>query len=168
MPAYFVYVCQQVLDRAKLETYWREIIPTLEGYDAKSLSSYAPFEQLEGDPVEAVVVVEFPSRERAREWYDSDAYKRIRHLRIDPRASRRLTRMSHQAALFRPSWKPSVLAPFRSCFEFTSDLSDVAALKARARKFVLRRHAAAVRFSDRRCAVRRTAANLIHCALPLK
>ena len=55
-----------------------------------------------------------------------------------------------------------------SCFEFVSDLRYVMALKARARKFVLRRHAAAVRFSDRRCAVRRTAANLIHCALPLK
>ena len=56
----------------------------------------------------------------------------------------------------------------RSCFEFASDLRDVAALKARACKFVLRRHAAAVRFGDRRCAVRRTPANLIHCALPLK
>ena len=33
--------------------------------------------------MEAVVVVEFPSRERAREWYDSDAYKAIRHLRIE-------------------------------------------------------------------------------------
>jgi hypothetical protein len=29
------------------------------------------------------VVAEFPSRERAREWYDSDAYKAIRHLRIE-------------------------------------------------------------------------------------
>jgi hypothetical protein len=36
MPAYFVYACQEVLDRAKLETYWREIVPTLEGYGAKS------------------------------------------------------------------------------------------------------------------------------------
>jgi uncharacterized protein (DUF1330 family) len=83
MPAYFVYLCQEVLDRAKLEAYWRGIVPTLEGYGAKSLSSYAPFEQLEGEPVEAVVVVEFPTRERAREWYDSDAYKAIRHLRIE-------------------------------------------------------------------------------------
>jgi uncharacterized protein (DUF1330 family) len=56
---------------------------TLEGYGARSLSSYAPFEQLKGKPVEGVVVVEFPSVERAREWYDSDAYKAIRHLRIE-------------------------------------------------------------------------------------
>jgi hypothetical protein len=64
---------------------------------------------------------------------------------------------------------PSVTASkVRSCFEFASDLRDVAALKARARKFVLRRHAAAVRLSDRGCAIRRTAANLIHGALPLE
>ena len=69
----------------------------------------------------------------------------------------------------RSCWKPSVRAPkVSSCFEFASDLRNVAALKPRARKFVLRRHAAAVRFSDRGSAVRRTAANLIHCALPLK
>jgi uncharacterized protein (DUF1330 family) len=83
MPAYFVYVCQEVLDRAKLEAYWREIGPTLEGYGVRNVSSYAPFEQLEGEPVEGVAVVEFPSLERAREWYDSDAYKAIRRLRIE-------------------------------------------------------------------------------------
>jgi uncharacterized protein (DUF1330 family) len=33
--------------------------------------------------VGAVVVAEFPSPERARECYDSDAYKAIRHLRIE-------------------------------------------------------------------------------------
>jgi hypothetical protein len=58
MPAYFVYVCQEVLDRAKLEAYWREIVATLEGYGARSLSSYAPFERLEGvaDRLVAVAV----------------------------------------------------------------------------------------------------------------
>jgi uncharacterized protein (DUF1330 family) len=83
MPAYLVYVCQEVFDRAKLETYWQEIIPTLEGYGVGILTAYAPFEQLEGEPVEGVVVAEFPSRERAREWYDSEAYKAIRHFRIE-------------------------------------------------------------------------------------
>jgi uncharacterized protein (DUF1330 family) len=83
MPAYMVYVCQEVWDRAKLEEYWRAIGPTIEGYGARGLSAYAPFEQLEGEPVEGVVVVEFPSRERARAWYESDAYKAIRHLRTE-------------------------------------------------------------------------------------
>ena len=31
----------------------------------------------------AVGVAEFPSPERARECYDSDAYKAIRHLRVE-------------------------------------------------------------------------------------
>ena len=81
MPAYFVYVCQEVLDRAELETYWSKIGATLEGYHAKSLASYTPFEQLEGETVDGVAVVEFPSMETARAWYDSAAYRAIRHHR---------------------------------------------------------------------------------------
>jgi uncharacterized protein (DUF1330 family) len=78
MPAYFVYVCQQVLDRTELETYWSKIGPTLEGYGAKNVVGYTHFEQIEGDPVEGVAVVEFPSFEIAKAWYDSPAYHAIR------------------------------------------------------------------------------------------
>jgi uncharacterized protein (DUF1330 family) len=81
MPAYFVYLCQEVIDRAELDLYWEKIVPTLEGYGAKSVASYTAFEQLEGPPVEGVAVVEFPSRDAARAWYDSEAYRAIRHHR---------------------------------------------------------------------------------------
>jgi hypothetical protein len=53
MPAYFVYICQEVIDRKELETYWAKIGPTLEGYQPRNLAAYTPFEQLEGDKVEA-------------------------------------------------------------------------------------------------------------------
>ena len=81
MPAYFVYVCQQVIDRAELETYWSKIGPTLEGYHPKSLAAYTLFEQLEGEKVEGVAVIELPSMEVAKAWYDSPAYRAIRHHR---------------------------------------------------------------------------------------
>jgi hypothetical protein len=43
---------------------------------------YTRFEQLEGeDKVEGVAVVEFPSFERAKEWYNSRAYRDIRRYR---------------------------------------------------------------------------------------
>ncbi len=35
MPAYFVYVCQEILDRKELEIYWSKIGSTLEGYQPK-------------------------------------------------------------------------------------------------------------------------------------
>jgi len=61
MAAYFVYICQEVVDRSELETYWSKIGPTLEGYGARSVAAYTPFEQLEGDAVDGAAVVEFPS-----------------------------------------------------------------------------------------------------------
>ena len=81
MPAYFVYVCQEVVDRKELETYWSKIGPTLEGYQPKNLAAYTPFEQLVGDKVHGVAVIEFPSFEFAKAWYDSPAYRAIRHHR---------------------------------------------------------------------------------------
>jgi uncharacterized protein (DUF1330 family) len=81
MPAYFVYFCQKVNDREELETYWKKMRPTLEGYGAKSLAGYTPFLQLEGDPIEGATVVEFPSFELAKKWYESDAYRAVRHHR---------------------------------------------------------------------------------------
>jgi uncharacterized protein (DUF1330 family) len=67
-----------IIDRTELETYWSKIGPTLEGYGAKNVVGYTRFEQLEGDPVEGVAVVEFPSFEVAKAWYDSPAYCAIR------------------------------------------------------------------------------------------
>lgn len=81
MPAYFVYVCLEVVDRKELETYWAKIGPTLEGYQAKNIAAYTPFEQLEGEKVDGVAVIEFPSFEIAKAWYDSPAYRAIRHHR---------------------------------------------------------------------------------------
>ncbi|HET9831083.1 MAG TPA: DUF1330 domain-containing protein [Vicinamibacterales bacterium] len=65
MRAYFVYICQEVVDRSELEIYWSKIGSTLEGYGAGSIAAYTPFEQLEGDTVDGAAVVEFPSMERS-------------------------------------------------------------------------------------------------------
>jgi len=81
MPAYFVYICLEVVDRSELEIYWSKIGPTLEGYGARSIAAYTPFEQLEGDAVDGAAIVEFPSMELARTWYNSPAYRAIRHHR---------------------------------------------------------------------------------------
>ena len=81
MAAYFVYICQEVVDRSELETYWSKIGPTLEGYGARSVAAYTPFEQLEGDAVDRAAVVEVPSMELAKAWYNSPAYRVIMHHR---------------------------------------------------------------------------------------
>ena len=82
-PVYMVYICHSVSDRAQLEKYWSSIGPTLEGRPMRFLAGYTPYEVLEGENVLGVFVGEWPSMEAAKAWYDSPAYKAIRHLRMD-------------------------------------------------------------------------------------
>jgi uncharacterized protein (DUF1330 family) len=82
MAAYLIYFCQGVTDRKELEVYWSKIGATFEGHPAKMLALYAPFEVLEGEPLDGVVVAEFPSFAAAKAWYDSPAYRAIRHHRM--------------------------------------------------------------------------------------
>ena len=48
----------------------------------KVLVGYGRHEVLEGDPVEGVVIAEFPTFEAAKAWYDSPAYQAIRPRRL--------------------------------------------------------------------------------------
>lgn len=83
MPVYMIYICHSVADRAQLEKYWASIGSTLNGRSLKPLAAYTPFEVLEGEDIEGVLVAEWPSMEAAKAWYDSPGYKAIRHLRQD-------------------------------------------------------------------------------------
>jgi uncharacterized protein (DUF1330 family) len=43
---------------------------------------YGKTEMLEGAPIEGAVIVEFPTIEAAKAWYDSPAYKEAREHRF--------------------------------------------------------------------------------------
>jgi len=82
MPAFLLYICRSVTDRAELDTYWAKIGPTLEGSGAENLAVYTRLEVLEGDQqVEGVVLTKFPSVEAAKAWYDSPEYVEVRQHR---------------------------------------------------------------------------------------
>jgi uncharacterized protein (DUF1330 family) len=83
MPAYLISICRSVTDRRRLEDYWANVAPSFEGYGAKPLVAYAPFEVLEGEAaVMGVVLFEFPSVEIARRWYTSPAYQDVKRRRV--------------------------------------------------------------------------------------
>ncbi|HZY69389.1 MAG TPA: DUF1330 domain-containing protein [Thermoplasmata archaeon] len=83
MTVYMIYVCHTVSERAQLEEYWASIGPTLKGHSVRYLAAYTPFEVLEGENVEGVFLAEWESMEAAKAWYESPAYRAIRHLRQD-------------------------------------------------------------------------------------
>ena len=83
MAAYLISICRSVSDRARLEDYWAHYAPSFEGFDAKPLVVYAPFEKLEGDAdAKGIVLFEFPSMEVAKRWYFSAAYQEVKQRRL--------------------------------------------------------------------------------------
>ena len=82
MPAYLISLCRDISERDGLEDYWANVKPAFEGFEAKPLVAYAPFEILEGaGGVLGVVLFEFPSMDEARRWYTSPAYQEVKKRR---------------------------------------------------------------------------------------
>lgn len=100
MAAYHIAICRSVSDRRRLEDYWAHVAPSFEGFDAKPLVAYAPFEVLEGDAnAKGIVLFEFPSMEVAKRWYFSDAYQEVKQ--------RRLGAAEFELILVDGGWKPA-------------------------------------------------------------
>jgi uncharacterized protein (DUF1330 family) len=82
MPAYVVFVCREIVDQGELNTYWQRAKETLAGHKARVLMDRGRFLILEGQgPVQGVTVYEFPTKDAARSWYDSAAYREVRQHR---------------------------------------------------------------------------------------
>lgn len=75
MAAYIIFIRQSTSDTGELRTYEDLAIPTLDGQPVTPLTVYGALSVLEGPAPEGVVVLQFPSVEEARAWYDSPAYQ---------------------------------------------------------------------------------------------
>jgi len=74
MPAY-VIIEIQVHDAAKFEEYKKKAPPSIAAYGGKYLVRGGAVETLDGTwAPERIVVLEFPTMARAREWYNCDMY----------------------------------------------------------------------------------------------
>ena len=82
MSAYVIFTREKTLDEEELKIYWEKVNATFEGHDLKILVGYGRYEVLEGDPIEGIVIAEFPTFEAAKAWYDSPAYQAVRHHRV--------------------------------------------------------------------------------------
>jgi uncharacterized protein (DUF1330 family) len=81
-PAYVVFVCREIVEQGELNTYWQRVSETLVSHEARVLMDHGRFLILEGQgPVQGVTVYEFPTKDAARSWYDSEAYREVRQHR---------------------------------------------------------------------------------------
>lgn len=67
----------------QIKKYLNGIDATLKPYGGKFRIHGGPVERLEGSWSGNLIAIEFPDREHACNWYESDAYKAILPLRTD-------------------------------------------------------------------------------------
>ena len=82
MPAYAIFIRESTRNASELATYSEKVGATLEGHPVTVLAAYGHHEILEGPEVEGVVILEFPTFEEAKAWYDSPAYREVREHRF--------------------------------------------------------------------------------------
>ena len=83
MAAYVIVQENMHGDQAPFEEYRKHVIATFEPYGGKFLARGGTVTVLEGAwPSERTVILEFPSRKAAEDWYHSPAYQKILPLRL--------------------------------------------------------------------------------------
>lgn len=81
MPAY-VIADVTIKDPERYQDYVRQVPATLEPYGGRFLVRGGTVEVAEGDwRPQRLVIIEFPSFEQARAWYDSPQYMPVKRLR---------------------------------------------------------------------------------------
>jgi uncharacterized protein (DUF1330 family) len=82
MAAYIVFTRDSTIDQKELDTYAPMARASGVGHPIKVLAAYGKQEVLEGATVEGVVILEFPTFEDAKNWYNSPAYREAREHRF--------------------------------------------------------------------------------------
>ncbi len=75
MSAYFVFVRDKMKDAAGYAAYGQKAVASLGAHPGKPLAANGALTPVEGAPADGVVIIEFPSVEAAKAWYDSPAYQ---------------------------------------------------------------------------------------------
>jgi uncharacterized protein (DUF1330 family) len=77
----YVIASLTVKDAVRFEDYRRTVLPTMEKYSGRLVARGGPI-VIEGEwPRERLIIAEFPSIERARQWWDSPEYAEPKALR---------------------------------------------------------------------------------------
>ena len=81
--AAYVIVDVDIHDAALYDEYRKRVPATIEKYGGKFLVRGGKFEKLEGSwQPTRLVVLEFPSMDQAKRWYDSEEYREPKTLRL--------------------------------------------------------------------------------------
>jgi uncharacterized protein (DUF1330 family) len=77
MSAYFVVFRDEMKDAAGYAAYGQKAGASFAGHDAKVHVLNGKFTPLEGEAPDGVVIIEFPTVEAAKAWYESPEYQAV-------------------------------------------------------------------------------------------
>ena len=78
----YVIASLTIKDAVRFEDYKRTVLPSMEKYCGRFVARGGPIHVLEGEwPRERLIIGEFPSMERALEWWASPEYAEPKALR---------------------------------------------------------------------------------------
>ena len=84
MPAAYFVVHNRITDDAKMQEYIPKAVESIYAYGGEVLVVADDSQVIEGTTeYPRTVVVKFPSRDRAEEWYSCEQYRGVRPLRIE-------------------------------------------------------------------------------------
>ncbi len=83
MAAYYLFDLRRIKNTAKMEFYQQHVLETVDLYGGRFLVMGGLCEVKEGNarPVYPVMI-EFPTLEQAKRWYDSKEYRHLKVLRL--------------------------------------------------------------------------------------
>jgi uncharacterized protein (DUF1330 family) len=82
MAAYAIFIRERLRDPKLIEEYNAKAGQSLDGHPVKVLAAYGGHENLEGAAIEGAVLLEFPTMDAAKAWYEGPAYREARELRF--------------------------------------------------------------------------------------
>jgi uncharacterized protein (DUF1330 family) len=77
MAAYFISFRDRMKDAAGYAAYLQKAAGSLAGREATPIVANGPLTPLEGACPDGVVIIEFPSVQAARDWYESPDYQAV-------------------------------------------------------------------------------------------
>src|SRR5260221_6630838 len=78
----YIFVSVEIHDPVRYKDYRKSVLPTIEQYGGRFILRGRKMERLEGNwPQRRIVIVEFPSAEIARKWWESPQYAAPKCLR---------------------------------------------------------------------------------------
>ncbi|MGF6782252.1 DUF1330 domain-containing protein [Paraburkholderia sp. GAS334] len=75
MVAYVIFTREKTTKQTELDAYAQKAPAAAEGHNVSFLALYGKHEVLEGPTMEGAAILQFPTIEEARRWYDSPAYR---------------------------------------------------------------------------------------------